>query len=564
MPKFPSLQLPIAAKAVLLIAVLGLLSIAANWFCLQRLDELTKLNALVSEHIAPARLALAEAKAAIESFGTGTYKSFSATDPDDAKEAASEIKGAYDVAKSRLNNVVAEYPAAQDEVRITLEKLDYARTLTVDLRDALQADDRNKSRFIVELKFDPARDDVIAHMNHLINILCGEARRVEDESAERGEWIFRFTVAILAGGTTAVLLIAFVLSHLFIARPLRRMAATMTRMAGGDLEVSIVGADRRDEVGAMGRAVEVFRDNAIALREAERARTTDREQSAARRAQTLDTIARAIESEILTVAAAVEQSATELEACARGMSSMISESQQHASLAASVSAETTSNAAGVATAIEELSASIGEISTQATNASSIVAEATSRATDAADNASALVTAVKDIDQVAGMITAIADQTNLLALNATIEAARAGQAGRGFAVVAQEVKALAGQTTKALAEIQNKTASVASVIGSVQDATAALSGLMLRVEKISTAISGSVQHQDLAARKIAENVDGAAGRIRQLSESITGASDLVDQSGRGAEQVLAAAADLNRQAVALSRDAREFTNRIRVA
>jgi methyl-accepting chemotaxis protein len=564
MPKLRLLHLPIAAKAVLLIAVLGLLSIAANWFCLQRLDELTRLNALVSEHIAPARLALAEAKAAIESFGTGTYKSFSATDPDDAKEAASEIKGEYDVAKSRLNSVVAEYPEAQDEVRLTLEKLDYARNLTVDLRDALQASDRNKARFIVELKFDPAREDVIAHMNHLINVLGGEARRVEDESAERGEWIFQLTVAILAGGTAAVLLIAFVLSHLFIARPLRRMAATMTRMAGGDLEVSIVGADRRDEVGAMARAVEVFRDNAIALHKTEKARATDREQSAARRTQTVDTIARAIESEILTVAAAVEQSATELEACARGMSSMISESQQHASLAASVSAETTSNAAGVATAIEELSASIGEISNQVTNASSIVAEATSRATDAADNASALVTAVKDIDQVAGMITAIADQTNLLALNATIEAARAGQAGRGFAVVAQEVKALAGQTTKALAEIQNKTASVASVIGSVQDATAALSGLMLRVEQISTAIAGSVQHQDLAARKIAENVDSAAGRIRQLSESITGASDLVDQSGRSAEQVLAAAADLNRQAAALSHDAREFTNRIRVA
>jgi methyl-accepting chemotaxis protein len=564
MPKRRSLHLPIAAKAVLLIAVLGLLSIAANWFCLQRLDELTRLNALVSEQIAPARLALAEAKAAIEAFGTATYKSFSASDPDDAKEAASEIKGEYDVAKSRLNNVVVEYPAAQDEVRVTLEKLDYARGLTVDLRDALQAGDHNKARFVVELKFDPARDDVIAHMNHLINVLGGEARRVEDESAERGEWIFRLTVAILAGGTAAVLLGAFVLSHLFIARPLRRMAATMTRMAGGDLSASIVGADRRDEIGAMARAVEVFRDNTVALRETEQARATDREQSVTRRAQTLDTIARAIESEILTVAAAVEQSATELEACARGMSSMISESQQHAGLAASVSAETTSSATGVATAIEELSASIGEISTQVTNASTIVAEATSRAADAAGNASALVTAVKDIDQVAGMITAIADQTNLLALNATIEAARAGQAGRGFAVVAQEVKALAGQTTKALAEIQNKTASVTSVIGSVQEATAALSGLMLRVEQISTAISGSVQHQDLAARKIAENVDGAAGRIRQLSESITGASDLADQSGRGAEQVLAAAADLNRQAAALSRDAREFTNRIRVA
>src|SRR5580704_19333555 len=108
MRNFRSLQLPIAAKAVLLIAVLGLLSIAANWFCLQRLDELTRLNALVSEHIAPARLALAEAKVAIESFAVGTYKMFSATDPEDTKEAIGDIKGEYAVAKSRLNSVLQD------------------------------------------------------------------------------------------------------------------------------------------------------------------------------------------------------------------------------------------------------------------------------------------------------------------------------------------------------------------------------------------------------------------------------------------------------------------------
>ena len=563
MLKFLPLQLPIAAKAVLLIAVLGLLSIAANWFCLQRLDELIRLNALVSEHIAPARLALAEAKSAIESFGVGTYKIFAASDPNDVKEAAADIKGEYDIAKSRLHSVVTEYPAAEADVRVTIEKLDRTLSLMGELRDAVQAGDRSKAQTIIELKFDPARDDVIAHMNRMINILGGQARRVEDESAERGDWIFRITVATLAAGTAAALIAAFVLSHLFIARPLQHMAGTMTRMAAGDLGAAIRGAHRRDEVGAMARAVEVFRDNAVALREAERARTSDREQAVARKTQTLDAIAQAIESEILTVAAAVEQSATELEACARGMSSVLSESQHHASRAASVSEETTANAADVAVAIEELSASIGDINGQVANASSIVAEATGCAGQAAISSSALVAAVKDIDQVAAMITAIANQTNLLALNATIEAARAGQAGRGFAVVAQEVKALAGQTTRALAEIQSKTASVVNAIGTMQDATGALSGLMQQVERISNAISGSVHHQDLAARKIAENVDGTAERVRQVSHSISGASDLVHQSGRGAEQVLTAAAELNRQAAALSRGARDFTNRIRV-
>jgi len=76
------LNFPVAAQAVLFIAALGVLSIAANWFCLERLDEIDRLNATVNCHLAPARLALAEAKAASESFGVAVDKDYSVTDPD--------------------------------------------------------------------------------------------------------------------------------------------------------------------------------------------------------------------------------------------------------------------------------------------------------------------------------------------------------------------------------------------------------------------------------------------------------------------------------------------------
>jgi methyl-accepting chemotaxis protein len=130
------------------------------------------------------------------------------------------------------------------------------------------------------------------------------------------------------------------------------------------------------------------------------------------------------------------------------------------------------------------------------------------------------------------------------------------------VRAQEVKALAAQTTAALAQIKAKTMSVGQVIEIVRDANEAMAHSMDHVKLISSAISASVEQQNVAARKIAESVDGAAGRTIQVSSSIAGVSELVRQSARGADQLLTAAAELNGQAAQLSRDAKDFTSRVR--
>ena len=48
-----------------------------------------------------------------------------------------------------------------------------------------------------------------------------------------------------------------------ISRSLAAMSTTMTALAGSNLDVAIPGLGRRDEVGAMAKAVQVFKDNAI-------------------------------------------------------------------------------------------------------------------------------------------------------------------------------------------------------------------------------------------------------------------------------------------------------------
>jgi methyl-accepting chemotaxis protein len=564
MPISKFLHLPIAMKAVLLIGALGLLSIAANWFCLHRLGELDRLNATVTRHVAPVRLALAEAKAAIESFGLATYKMYAAPDADQIKESAEDMEGQYRAAKLALNNVVADYPAATGDIRRIFDKLEFAHGIAADISRAVKAGEVYNAGRAVGLKFDPARDDVTGHMDRLINILGAQARSADADVSARSAWIYRTTIAVVSGGTLAALAAAFLLAQFSITRPLRRMARAMTLMAAGDLTVPVGGGRRGDEIGAMARAVAVFRNNAMVLRETESARAAERRRAGAEKAAALEAVAIAFERDILAIAASIGHAATELEAFARDMTTVLDESHRHARAAAAAAEDTTASAGGVSSAIEELSASIADIGAQVASASGVVEQATRCTDSAVANTSALVTTVKDIDQVATLITAIARQTNLLALNAAIEANRAGEAGRGFAIVAQEVKALAAQTTNALAEIKDKTASVGEVIKVVQGANAAMAKSMLQVSTISSVISDAVHQQNFVARKIADTVNGAAVRTGEVSDSIAGVSELVDRSGRGADQVLAAAAELGRQAAVLARDAGVFVGRVRAA
>lgn len=73
-------------------------------------------------------------------------------------------------------------------------------------------------------------------------------------------------------GASLVLLITFLVSTIMargITKPLNRMTIAMKDLAGGKVDVEVPGIGRRDEVGEMAEAVEVFKSNAIARRQLE-------------------------------------------------------------------------------------------------------------------------------------------------------------------------------------------------------------------------------------------------------------------------------------------------------
>ena len=564
MLRLKSIRLPIAAKAMLLIGTLGILSAAANWYSLRSLHEIDRINEIVANEVMPTRLLLTEAKSAVQSLGLATYKMAAATDPDTIREATEERAGQYAAAKSWLNGVTDTLPRHRDDVNGMFRRLDLVDAIAGQVRTMTANNQREQARELLELRFDPALVDATTSMNRLIGILGGQMRETTEAAAARKARTYELLSAMLIGGTLFTILLAMALAHRTVARPLQRLAAVMREIALGRFDGRIEGLKRGDEVGTMARAVLVFRDNAVALGEGQEQRKRARAQAEAEKRQALDQFARNFENKILSVAAALAQAAAELERSAHSMSEMADESGRNAQ-AATGAADASSTVAGtVSHAIDELSMAMNDIDAQLANAAGVVAEATRRADVAVANADGLNPAVDDIEKVAGMIHAIAGQTNLLALNATIEAARAGEAGRGFAVVAQEVKTLAAQTTRALGHIQDRTGSMGQIIDGVRTATQSMSSAIAQIETVARAITGSVKLQNQATQKIAESVEGAALRSRQVSDAIAGVNEFAARTHTGARQISQAVADLNRQAAALQDEAQDFVARVRAA
>ncbi|HYE46907.1 MAG TPA: CHASE3 domain-containing protein, partial [Caulobacter sp.] len=90
-------------------------------------------------------------------------------------------------------------------------------------------------------------------------------------AAQRKEFsrLVGLTAALAIAGVllaAALAALAGLLLARTISRPVRKLTSDMERLAVGDLSVEIASASRGDEIGAMSRAVQVFKDNALALR----------------------------------------------------------------------------------------------------------------------------------------------------------------------------------------------------------------------------------------------------------------------------------------------------------
>ncbi|MGI4940687.1 MAG: methyl-accepting chemotaxis protein, partial [Janthinobacterium lividum] len=377
--------------------------------------------------------------------------------------------------------------------------------------------------------------------------------------------VYRTTVWTVATGIVMSLLLSLgcsfgLIRH--ISRPIASMTAAMRRLAGRDMTVEIPCIGRRDEIGRMAGAVQVFKNSMI---EGDRLVAAQAAEQQARQQRTvqLEGLVGDFEREIGGTVSMLASASTEMEATARSMTGSAAQTDRQAGTVARAAEESSLGVQTVAAASEQLASSINEINRQVAASSTLTSRVVGSVRQSDDTVRALSESAGRIGQVVELINSIASQTNLLALNATIEAARAGDAGKGFAVVASEVKNLAQQTARATSEIGGQIAQVQQATGSAVEAMREIAVLIEEVSAITGSIAAAVEQQGAATAEIARNVQNTAVSTRTVTSNIAGVSQAANDTGTAASQVLGAAGDLSRQAETLSNKVGSFIASVRV-
>ncbi len=442
--------------------------------------------------------------------------------------------------------------------------------------DAVQSKLDGYAGAFKSLAADMARSDAQfeAQMRPLLDQLVGKTQIVQaslkqdfatTKAAAAASIAATVTMQKIAGGVALLLggLVAWLIGRAVI-RPVAGMTTAMASLADGDTNVEIPSRSACDEMGAMAKAVEIFRQNALDRIRLEAEQAKQAQLAEAEKREAMMALAERFERSVGGIVGMVAGASTEMESTARSMAATAERATQQASNVASASSQASSNVQMVAAATEELSASIGEINQQVTRSSQMALKAVEDARRTDDTVKGLATGAQKIGEVVNLIKNIASQTNLLALNATIEASRAGDAGKGFAVVASEVKSLANQTAKATEEIASQ---ISAIQGATREAVAAIEAIgtsIAQMNAVSSDIATAIEQQGFATREIAGNVNQAARGTEDVSSNISGVTQATDEVGSAAGQVLEAAGELSQQSEQLRQEVTNFLITVRAA
>ena len=365
-------------------------------------------------------------------------------------------------------------------------------------------------------------------------------------------------IMLILSGMVGLYFMNFVKNSVVV--PLRKVINTADAIAQGDLTVTDVHHQSKDEIGTLATAVNTLKLNLNNL--VQNIQDSASHLSAA--SEELSASTEEVSATSTEVAQRVQETASHLTASSAS-SKQSAVAMDETSVGVQRIAEATQSLHQNAVTMTNTANDGGQTVETAKQQMMKISDSTSRIAELTNK---LSKQSEEIGQITKVITAITDQTNLLALNAAIEAARAGEHGKGFAVVADEVRKLAEESNKSAGQIvaltndiQTDTRNVADAVNeglsSVKDGVMMINNAGDAFYSITTSIRDFTdQIEDISATS--EQISASAEEVAASVTEIANSADLsannaqmiagaIDEQASTIQQVNAVAVELSESA-----------------
>jgi len=509
------------------------------------------------------------------------------------ERALGELKSAQNEFNTYIDQAVSVYPERAAEIANvktvgeTILNRDCANTVNL-AKAATAVPDVLHSQAVFQTECSPKFALLLKATLMESDALKQEWTTQEDKLHSDVGAVIATTLAAVGGGLALVVAVGFFCVRGWIVSPIANLSSTMERLARGDFGAEVASADRRDEIGAMYRALRVFKDAGLEKQRLEGDAAAHRNMTEETRRQAEAERARAAQDQAKVVAslgagleklsdgdltfriseaftADYEKLRTDFNTALANLSETMmsvvgrtkglrASSQEVAQASEDLSKRTEQQAASLeqtAAALDEITATVKKTADGAVHARQVVATAKADAEtsgevvrQAVDAMSAIESSSRQIGQIIGVIDEIAFQTNLLALNAGVEAARAGDAGKGFAVVASEVRVLAQRSAEAAKEIKTLISASAEQVSQGVERVGQTGRALARIAEQVTQITDVVS-------EIAASAEEQAVGLREVNSAVNQMDHVTQQNASMVEQATAASHSLREETDALA-------------
>ncbi|MBB4010015.1 methyl-accepting chemotaxis protein [Allorhizobium taibaishanense] len=588
-------NIPIIGKFLLIMALFGVFAVSVAGYAAYQIKATDTSYSNLIDQETKAALYASRANRALQGSRAALGDLLMARNDQSNDVALKEFTTQHDNFIKYMDTAIAALPSYAEartmkEQGVTL--LEKTCVQTIELaKKSITPDEIAASQTVYLADCQPSFTALSAKFSQMINASSDAANKGSDNLSDNSNYTAVLTLVGVIGGLLVVLLIGFFTIRSSLVQPIKEIAGTMEILAGGNFDAPVDGADRRDEVGTMAKAVMIFKENGLRAKaleqeaaktrdlseaerervaEADRKRNTEMAQATSGLAKGLQHMANGdltfhlqepfsgeFEGLRADFNATVSKLRDTLGSVSHATSSIDGGSRELSTSANDLSKRTEQQAA----ALEQTAAALNEITTNVSNsakrteeARSVAMEANRSAQQSGDVVANAVNAMQRIEDssskisnIIGVIDEIAFQTNLLALNAGVEAARAGEAGKGFAVVAQEVRELAQRSAQAAKEIKDLIRNSADEVENGVKLVSATGEVLKVIEGHVVAINGQLDAIATSAREQSVGLAEVNTAINQMDQ-VTQQNAAMVEEATAASSSLAGEAEKLRQLI----------------